>query len=782
MIVAALLCGSMTLGHTACVPLVLVERSTQGTTEHTEKTTTQPTPEPAPPVYEDGKGEEQDPAAQESLANDVQIREACEDLVRLKANGVSIENYQPEGTMTERARGVLAALQDMVEHVVYPHELGYQYYDVNKDGMGELLFFGADYNLLSVFGYGGTDASRWVCLASFYHDYTYVGLDSFGSIYAHKPADAKGSAWKQAILRLERDGELSEVSYGYDSLKRGYYYDNGNGRESIQWQLCSQYMAQHNRVFANLDKVTQKAVSFCWSVVPGLPHKPADPSGVNGDILREYRNYLSQCKDLNGYFAQIDPDDDGFVELVIKHASGEVEILKWHPEIQYLSSYRFDRFTRVLDLNRDGTLMGEYVDERGDRVTETVKLQLGIDCEFISLARVINDGEAYYLGSDRVSEAAYLQFQKARDAMTEITYVEINECTVAEYLASPDPDATSGQLIYSVDLSTYEGIISAYRLLVLDAVGIEHVAFLCEDDDDRRTIEHLRESFSYQYYTYAYWNPDFSSIANAQNAFGYALRDFNGDGVDELVLMLDNYRVLKVFTQKDGAPVELISCTDYDELWLGSDGLFYAEGTKDGDVRYFSVLEMTADATLSSKLVLGFVWDYGKGGVHTSSKHFKVENGNEIKISFDEYYQYLMQYGGGMASNLYFSATDDVSSSRRAEELAKMDELLTFVPLFEAASPTNVDLNMETLWGGNAVQEYLLRVHSMTPNEIKLTIGRWEGDRELEILAGMREDGCYHFDTGAYKGRIELIAHGIWLYIDGEDRVYYFDHQGFAKG
>ena len=67
-------------------------------------------------------------------------------------------------------------------------------------------------------------------------------------------------------------------------------------------------------------------------------------------------------------------------------------------------------------------------------------------------------------------------------------------------------------------------------------------------------------------------------------AFGYAIKDINGDGVDELVLLKEDYTILAIFTCVDGKPI-MVGGYDYYKFtttrpyltncWIYGDGTIY---------------------------------------------------------------------------------------------------------------------------------------------------------------------------------------------------------------
>ena len=74
---------------------------------------------------------------------------------------------------------------------------------------------------------------------------------------------------------------------------------------------------------------------------------------------------------------------------------------------------------------------------------------------------------------------------------------------------------------------------------------------------------------------------------------GYDEIDLNGDGVDELVLMNEDYIIKAIFTIKNGKPVMLDALT-HEEGWLDSEGFIHVD-REDEYVLEYSLYELTAD-------------------------------------------------------------------------------------------------------------------------------------------------------------------------------------------
>ena len=148
-----------------------------------------------------------------------------------------------------------------------------------------------------------------------------------------------------------------------------------------------------------------------------------------------------------------------------------------------------------------------------------------------------------------------------------------------------------------VDFATYESILATYRKLIeirpnpyqwlwgypeLAESALPLFSFVSEDaKKEFYNLAYLANEYhpngwmEYEWYT-----------TNATATFGYTYRDLNADGSDELILLTEDYKLLAIYTMKDGKPMRVediwgrrLSCTidEQNRLHLfGSSGAAYS--------------------------------------------------------------------------------------------------------------------------------------------------------------------------------------------------------------
>lgn len=121
------------------------------------------------------------------------------------------------------------------------------------------------------------------------------------------------------------------------------------------------------------------------------------------------------------------------------------------------------------------------------------------------------------------------------------------------------------------------------------------------------------------------------------HACGYAIKDLNGDGIEELVLLNVNYYVVAIFSMKDGRPILLDHFGNRKECKIDGNGYVVVSGSSAADV-HSTVFYRIAKGGGS----LEPLFEYGMDGHEWVDgvaviKCYKTENGVKTYITLDEY-------------------------------------------------------------------------------------------------------------------------------------------------
>lgn len=206
----------------------------------------------------------------------------------------------------------------------------------------------------------------------------------------------------------------------------------------------------------------------------------------------------------------------------------------------------------------------------------------------------------------------------------------------------------------TADFSTYDAIINTFGLMHSVVAGGKYVRTDWTGGDyDTGMIFGSDED----YYIY---NRLIGACVLVQNnskaTFGYALKDLNGDGIDELILLESKYYVLAVFTELDGQAILLDSFTDCRSAFIDAEGKIHVKqriipGHKK-DAEYF-VYEVGA-GELVCTMAIGI--KHTSNG--TASEWYQISNGEKVSIEQSEYDTLYSEYLGDVGSDSYYEYTE----------------------------------------------------------------------------------------------------------------------------
>ena len=133
----------------------------------------------------------------------------------------------------------------------------------------------------------------------------------------------------------------------------------------------------------------------------------------------------------------------------------------------------------------------------------------------------------------------------------------------------------------------------------------------------------------------------------SKNVPGYAFCDLNKNGNDEMVLLLDDYTVLAIFSFADGEPVLLDHYWNRKKCAIEQDGTIQVRGSSGAynSSQYttsHSIYEIAKDDTELVRLE-----EYGTDGRDPETLHpyyYKISNGNKTPITVLEYAAALSLY------------------------------------------------------------------------------------------------------------------------------------------
>ena len=154
----------------------------------------------------------------------------------------------------------------------------------------------------------------------------------------------------------------------------------------------------------------------------------------------------------------------------------------------------------------------------------------------------------------------------------------------------------------------------------------------------------------------------YRKITKNRAAFGYAITDLNKDGNDELVLLLQDYTVLAIFTLENGKPKLVDAFWPRYRCAILDSGMLYIAASG-GACDWFNAIQRIAED--GSKLIR--VEEYGSTSKGGPQNYYKVIDGENKIISKSEFDQFRQKY--------------PVLSDETAKEITK-NSGIKFLPLF----------------------------------------------------------------------------------------------------
>jgi hypothetical protein len=334
------------------------------------------------------------------------------------------------------------------------------------------------------------------------------------------------------------------------------------------------------------------------------------------------------------------------------------------------------------------------------------------------------------------------------------------------------------------DFSTYEAVKSTFKemLAYLPQVNAKwptgklDACFTYDSDEEFRVYNYLM--LMARLYT-----PDkgtFSPVLpdNGEKAYGYCEADINGDGIDELLLMTDDYSVFSIFTTVKGKVVYMEDYAYFVRKWgvgsMDGNGRIYSiKATTDGLGRERAIFTFAPDGKLTKTLHIKEVFMSENDG------YFKFENGEQISLTKDEYNTLKEEYER-LDSSRYGSGGESVRNCTD----------ITFTPFFEMPSATHIPT--DDPWAPMGLSDVrsldLIQVGDET---VSFTFnwaeyneeGYKESTGQLQDVTATLTDGKYVFEKNGVTGYLEFGVYKIWLVVESSEdehilsRAYLFDHR-----
>ncbi len=237
-------------------------------------------------------------------------------------------------------------------------------------------------------------------------------------------------------------------------------------------------------------------------------------------------------------------------------------------------------------------------------------------------------------------------------------------------------DGDEDSAVYDGVIDTYRSIIDICSAYVDEADANKDYAAEMGIVDEAEKLR-FKELWSSAYLFYPGRGAEDAHSPHYKLSCGYAVKDLNGDGVDELVLLNDDYTVVAVFSCVDGTPVMLGNYIPRGYCWIDGDGLLHEDGSGGAGISTHRVYKI-ADGGASLELIAEYGTDVAhRSGCELMIECYKTFDGERVSISQDEYSALEEQYGKYSGSS--------------GSEATKEYSGVAFSPLFNEADICSVN-------------------------------------------------------------------------------------------
>jgi hypothetical protein len=167
---------------------------------------------------------------------------------------------------------------------------------------------------------------------------------------------------------------------------------------------------------------------------------------------------------------------------------------------------------------------------------------------------------------------------------------------------------------------------------------------------------------------YEWWSAILGAAGSyhlSTNAPGYAFCDLNQNGNDELLLLLDDYTTLAIFSFANDKPVLLDHYWNRKKCTIDEDGTLQVYGSSGADTSSFSIFKISDN---DKELVL--LEEYGTDGYNADTGipcYYKILDGTKTPIT-------VLEYAAALSQGIYSSVEE---LAKHTKQNAKFD----FVPL-----------------------------------------------------------------------------------------------------
>lgn len=165
-----------------------------------------------------------------------------------------------------------------------------------------------------------------------------------------------------------------------------------------------------------------------------------------------------------------------------------------------------------------------------------------------------------------------------------------------------------------------------------------------------------------------------TTLRLSTNVPGYAFCDLNKNGNDEMLLLLDDYTVLAIFSFADGKPILLDKYWNRKKCTIEQDGTIQVRGSGGADTSSFSIFKISEN---DKELVL--LEEYGTDGHDPDTLvpyYYKISNGTKTSIT-------VLEYAAALSQDIYSFCENLAEHTRENADIEFVPLELDYKTVFE---------------------------------------------------------------------------------------------------
>lgn len=172
------------------------------------------------------------------------------------------------------------------------------------------------------------------------------------------------------------------------------------------------------------------------------------------------------------------------------------------------------------------------------------------------------------------------------------------------------------------------------------------------------SYEKYNDNFSQNWYREIFFATLIGNVSN--NSYGYAFSDLNSDDKLELILLLEDYTIIAIFSMVDGAPFMISDFYSRKTCYIDNDKTICISGSNGADTWGYSEYTLSSDGTK-----LDLLFEYGSDGydsVNNKNMYYMIlQNGKEY-ISDQRFSELFV-------TKPYLSITEAAKKNQKAAQL-----------------------------------------------------------------------------------------------------------------